>query len=152
MKRNGSFGKIISVTVFMMICMFALGGCKDKDKPDLSSKHEQTEQSKDEAGKNKADTEGESETETDAVADTEDTPVEIPDEEVDEKWIKVLEENGTFYDAIYALPKIMEEDPGNHPDNIKVPDGIIKDNLDYYIPEFVKDDGNDSYTKTKDRI
>ena len=35
----------------------------------------------------------------------------------------------------------MEEDPGNHPDNIKVPDGIIKDNLDYYIPEFVKDDG-----------
>lgn len=64
-----------------------------------------------------------------------DNAVEIPDEQVDEKWIEVLKENGTFYDAFYNYPKIMKEEEPNHPDNVKMPDGIIRDNNDYYIPD-----------------
>lgn len=145
MKKNESFGKIIRIILFAMMSILVFAGCKDKERPDLSSKHVQEQNGGEKTGNDEADAEkGLSAKEGDDATDTDDVPPEVPDEAVDEKWIKVLEENGTFYDAIYALPKIMEEDPGNHPDNIKVPDGIIKDNLDYYIPEFVKDDGNDS--------
>lgn len=58
-----------------------------------------------------------------------------PEEDVDEEWMEVLEANGTFYDAFYNLRKIMKEEEPNHPDNVKMPKGIIRDNNDYYIPD-----------------
>lgn len=70
-----------------------------------------------------------------AAKDMADKLTAAVDENVDEKWIEVLEENGTFYDAFYNYRKILKEEEPDHPDNVKMPDGIIIENNDYYIPD-----------------
>ncbi len=60
---------------------------------------------------------------------------QYPEEDIDDEWMEVLEANGTFYDAFYNYRKILKEEEPDHPDNVKMPDGIIKENNDYYIPD-----------------
>ncbi|MBR5115451.1 MAG: hypothetical protein IK096_00160 [Lachnospiraceae bacterium] len=66
----------------------------------------------------------------------EEAPAEAPEEEeevvVDEEWQKILAENGTLYDAFYALPGIMERESPNHPVDVKLPAGLETYNPDYY--------------------
>ena len=57
--------------------------------------------------------------------------------EIDEEWMAVLSANGTMYDAFYALPDIMKSEKPDHKDDVKLPEGLTKDNYDYYneVPE-----------------
>ena len=139
MIRVTMFKKTLCFMLAAVLSASMLTGCKDKkdDKKDLSSKlAEATGQNdSDNVDQSEADDKGSKGESNDGAGNTNNEPVEIPDEQVDEKWIEVLKENGTFYDAFYNYRKILKEEEPNHPDNVKMPSGIIKDNNDYYIPD-----------------
>ena len=127
MISNTVFKKIICAAVASAMIATVLTGCGDdkaSDKPATVADQE-GQGSDDASDANKTDDSG----------SKSDVATEIPDEQVDEKWIEVLKQNGTFYDAFYNYPNIMKEEEPNHPDNVKMPDGIIKENNDYYIPD-----------------
>ena len=135
MNRQSLSVKITCLVLGVTLCVLPLAGCgKDSDAAsDFASKMADATGQNDDAGKDTNDKDTDSSDKTDAASET-DGPVRV-DEEVDEKWIEVLKENGTFYDAFYNYPKIMKEEEPNHPDNVKMPAGIIRDNNDYYIPD-----------------
>ena len=113
----------------LSLCLCACGD--DDDKASLSSKLADATGKTEDTGSN-----SQSESEKPGTDPTLSARLaELADEEVDEEWMEVLEANGSFYDAFYNLRKIMKEEEPNHPDEVKMPDGIIKDNNDYYIPD-----------------
>ncbi len=124
--------KILYTTAAMTALSLCLCACgDDDDKASLSSKLADATGKTEDTGSNP-----QSESEkpgTDPALSA--RLAELADEEVDEEWMEVLEANGSFYDAFYNLRKIMKEEEPNHPDDVKMPDGIIKDNNDYYIPD-----------------
>ena len=134
MKHNKLLKKITCLVLMAAMIVSMLAGCgKDSDvASDFASKMADATGQND-AGKDENNKDADSTDKTDAASET-DGPVRV-DEEVDEKWIEVLKENGTFYDAFYNYPKIMKEEEPNHPDNVKMPGGIIRENNDYYIPD-----------------
>ena len=141
MRGKRSIKKFMCAVAFISLFV-SLCGCGDKDEKESNIASKISEAT----GTNTEETDnggGKKSDGAEAIADMADQIAQAVDENVDEKWIEVLEENGTFYDALYSLPKIMKEDPGDHPVDIKIPDGIIKENLDYYIPQMQQDDGDD---------
>ena len=124
-------GKIVCALLISTLGLSVLTGCGDDDASDFASKLAQAggAQESDDTDK------GSDKKEGDAVKDMADKITAAANEKVDEAWIEVLKENGTFYDAFYNYRKILKEEEPNHPDNVKMPDGIIKENNDYYIPD-----------------
>ena len=124
--------KIICAILITVMGASLLTGCGEKDNTsDFASKlagAAGASDDKGEVGDKKSKTE-------DAAQAMADKLAEVADEQVDEKWIDVLKANGTFYDAYYNYRTIMKEEEPNHPDNVKMPKGIIKENNDYYIPD-----------------
>ncbi len=128
-KRNKVF--IIAALAATLL----LAACGDNDDVnDLASKFASASGSGESGSKDKDD-KGKGSGSGDSAQEIADKFAEAADEQVDEEWMEVLEANGTFYDAFYNLRKIMKEEEPDHPDNVKMPDGIIKDNNDYYFPE-----------------
>lgn len=127
MRRSIVFYKIICAAISSVMIAALLAGCGKDDvsapTPEIAASENVTSE---ESANVRSDT---------SVISKDDAATDIPDEQVDEKWIEVLKQNGTFYDAFYNYPKIMKEEEPNHPDNVKMPDGIIKENNDYYIPD-----------------
>ena len=137
-----------TVVLVLALGISLLVGCGAKEEPSgLESKPAQQTGQEDRSVPDIDSNTKSSEASGAAGIETAETLAATADEDVDEKWIEVLEENGTFYDALYSFPKIMKEDPGDHHDNIKVPEGIIKENLDYYAPQMQEDDGDDRGVK-----
>ena len=126
MKHNRLLKKITRHVLMAAMIVSMLSGCgKDSDvASDFASKMADATGQND-AGKDENNKDTDSANKTDTASET-DGPVRV-DEVVDEKWIEVLKENGTFYDAFYNYPKIMKEEEPNHPDNVKMPGGIIKE-------------------------
>ena len=140
MRRNVVPEKALCALLILTMCVSVFAGCKSKEKADLTSMLNEESGQGDNGGtdkdNDKADKDKEAGSEAgDAVKDLTDKLAESVDEQVDEKWIDVLKENGTFYDAFYNYRKIMKEEKPDHPDNVKMPKGIIKANNDYYIPD-----------------
>lgn len=130
MRKNHNV-RVLSLMLAAVICASALTACGDDSKETATG---QTQSDADPVSEQATETPKADESDApDAATPT--VAEQYPEEDIDEKWIEVLKENGTFYDAFYNYPKIMEEEEPNHPDNIKVPDGIIRENNDYYIPE-----------------
>ena len=148
MKNTANRYTGLLLALLLLMTAACLVSCKKAEDGGIAGTGEK--QSEDGQKEDKEETSKEEDTDADgsesSKKEAEEALAEAPDEPVDEEWIGVLKENGTFYDALYSLPKIMEEDPGNHPDNVKMPDGIIRDNLDYYIPQMNEDDGDDGLT------
>ena len=147
--RKRTIGKILCITLAVTMSASLLTACGDRDKEDaasdLASKiadaAEQSDGSqKDEKEKESDDKDSKDKSEK-AAKDMADKLAAAVDENVDEKWIKVLEENGTFYDAFYNYRNILKEEEPNHPDNVKMPDGIIKENAEkaqYYASKTLR--------------
>ena len=134
MKHNTLLKKITCLTIMVTMIVSVLVGCgKDNDASSDSAPKMADATGQNDAEKDDKDIDAGSEDETEAASETEE-PVTV-DEDVDEKWIEVLKENGTFYDAFYSYPKIMKEEKPDHPDNVRMPAGIIRENNDYYIPD-----------------
>lgn len=136
MRKRSKVSAITGIFLAVSLAATLVTGCGDKDDAatDLASKIADAAGKGDEdqnGGKDK----GSKDKSENAVKDMADKLAAAVDENVDEKWIEVLEENGTFYDAFYNYRNIIKEEEPNHPDNVKMPDGIIKDNNDYYIPD-----------------
>lgn len=131
MRKNTTIGKITCMLLISAMSISLLAGCGDDDSSDLAAKLAKAggQQEDDDADKDSKGKGG------NAVKDMADKLVAAADENVDEAWLNVLKENGTFYDAYYNYRKILKEEEPNHPDNVKMPDGIIKENNDYYIPD-----------------
>lgn len=129
-----SFRWFAAVLVTVIVLLLCACGKDDKSAADALSLNKSSDETAADTSDDENASSGENVASTDASDKTKPED-EYPEEDVDEAWIQVLKDNGTFYDAYYSLPKIMKEDPGDHPDNIKVPDGIIKANLDYYFPQ-----------------
>ena len=141
--RKRTIGKILCITLAVTMSASLLTACGKRDKEDaasdLASKFADAAGQSDESQKDDKEKESKDKDKKDksenAAKDMADKLAAAVDENVDEKWIKVLEENGTFYDAFYNYRNILKEEEPNHPDNVKMPDGIIKENNDYYIPD-----------------
>ena len=133
MTGNRIIKKIICIMLVTVLGLSMLAGCGKKD--DAKDTASNTEESTG-AGNSGDDNDESKQEKGDSQAES-DEPVTV-DEEVDEKWIDVLKANGTFYDAFYNYRTILKEEEPNHPDNVKMPGGIIKENNDYYIPDMEK--------------
>ncbi|MBR6452528.1 MAG: hypothetical protein IKS87_07465 [Lachnospiraceae bacterium] len=135
MKHYGLSGRMISILICAALLAATLSGCErggsllDKlPGGEKTEEKEDTKKKKGLAGKLEEAAEqltGDEDSYDEDVPDYDDVPV-------DEEWQKVLLQNGTFYDAFYRLPVIMQEDKGDHPDNVQMPAGLSRDNYDYY--------------------
>ena len=137
MMRSSLSVKIVCVSLMAAMLVPALTGCGDDDK-DAAAKLEAAAGKLDESGKDDAADDGGKDTKKDAgdtAADLADKLAAAADEKIDEEWFAVLKANGTFYDAFYNYRKILTEEEPNHPDDVKMPKGILEVNNDYYIPD-----------------
>ncbi len=132
MSKDRKF-RVLAWMLALIMCAMSLAACGDDDDAAVAlalnkNKESASEESGSEASKENDSDAGDSK---DEISPEE----QYPEEDIDEKWMEVLKENGTFYDAFYRLRTIMKEEEPDHPDDIKVPDGILKVNNDYYIPD-----------------
>lgn len=134
MKKNHT-PRVLSMMLVLILAAISLTACGDKDDAAAALSPDKGEERTSDEGDPKPSKTKDDDTEDAAEADKLSPEEQYPEEEIDKEWMEVLEANGTFYDAFYNLRKIMKEEEPNHPDNVKMPNGIIKENNDYYIPD-----------------